>query len=276
MALYRANPADGIVWITGGATGIGRAVALHLAERGFTVVVTGRPIDPPITGLQAAKPFEGRLFDHPCDVRDADALAETVAAIEETHGPIALALLNAGQYLPVDGDRMTVGDFRQSYDVNVFGMINALVPVAERMRRRGGGQIALMGSVTAYLGLPSSAAYGSTKAAINILAESLRYDFDRDNIRLQVINPGFVRTPMTRDCAFVLPGMLSVNQAATRIVASLGGDRFEVNFPRRLSWPLKLLRIAPQRLRMSIVRKMARPPEGDLREPAVPAPTPAE
>ncbi|MBD0415017.1 SDR family NAD(P)-dependent oxidoreductase [Oryzicola mucosus] len=264
MALYRANPADGVVWITGGATGIGRAVALQLAERGFTVVVSGRDADPAIAALTAAKEFSDRLFDHPCDVRDAEAMARAVNEIEERYGPITLALLNAGQYIPVMGERLNVHDFRQTYEVNLFGIINGMVPLSERMQRRGGGQIVMMGSVASYFGLPSTAAYGATKAAINVMAESLRYDFDRMNIRLQVINPGFIHTALSRRSPFAMPGLMNVNSAAARIIKAMNTDRFEVSFPRRLTWTLKLLNLTPHRLRRAVIARATRPREQPL------------
>ena len=95
------------------------------------------------------------------------------------------------------------------------------MPVIERMRVRARGHIVLVGSVTAYFGWPTTAAYGGTKAAINILAESLKYDFDKMNVRIQVINPGFVDTPLTEKNLLPMPGLMPVNRASRRMARGL-------------------------------------------------------
>ena len=113
------------------------------------------------------------------------------------NGPIVLAIFNAGNYFPTRGERLEVLNFTRTFEVNLFGVINGLVPVADRMRERGRGHIVVVASVTSYFGWPTTAAYGASKAALNNMAEALKYDFDKLNIRIQVMNPGFVDTPLT-------------------------------------------------------------------------------
>ena len=108
-----------------------------------------------------------------------------------------LAVFNAGNYFPTRGERLDVLNFPRTYEVNCSASLNGLVPLAERMRERGRGHIAVVASVTSYFGWPTTAAYGASKAALNNMAEALKYDFDKLNIRIQVINPGFVDTPLT-------------------------------------------------------------------------------
>src|SRR5690606_34055133 len=145
-----------------------------------------------------AEGFPGRILPYPCDVTDEDGMERAVAAIEKEAGPIVLAILNAGVYLPTRGERMEATNLVRTFQVNLFGVIHGLVPVVDRMRARGHGHIAITGSVTAYFGLPSAAAYGATKAALNNMAEGLRFDFEKMNIRIQIVNPGFVETPLIR------------------------------------------------------------------------------
>ncbi|WP_292896185.1 MULTISPECIES: SDR family NAD(P)-dependent oxidoreductase [unclassified Nitratireductor] len=245
MALYRANPKDGVVWITGASTGIGRALAVRLAGRGYTVAATARAEDGLSSITREAEHLEGRIFVFPCDVMNEAGMERTVAQIEKNLGPITLAVFNAGTYLPVRGDRLETTNFVRSYQINVFGTLNGLIPVSDRMRDRGFGHIAVMGSVTSFFGMPSAAAYGSTKAALNNLVEGLRYDFEKLNIRTQIINPGFVATPLTKKTNFSMPALLTASEAARRIDRGIHQGGYEVAFPKRLVWPLKLLRLFP-------------------------------
>src|SRR5882757_8474959 len=123
---YRAKPADGVAWITGASSGIGRATARELARRGFTVAASARSADALEALSGEAKADSGRIIGHPCDVTDAAAMERAVAAIELAHGPIALAFLNAGISPPDGGLALDVQLFRKVFDVNVFGVVNGL------------------------------------------------------------------------------------------------------------------------------------------------------
>jgi NAD(P)-dependent dehydrogenase (short-subunit alcohol dehydrogenase family) len=246
MTLYRAKPADGVAWITGGSTGIGRQVALALAAEGYTVIATARA-QAELDEVSATAIASGhRVIGMLGDVTDEAAMGAIVERIEREHGPIALAIFNAGTYLPSHGERLEVHNFEKTFDVNLMGVVNGLVPVADRMRDRGFGQIAIVGSVTSYYGLPSAAAYGASKAALNSMAQSLKFDFDKLNIRIQVVNPGFVETPLTAKNKFKMPALMKVEQAAERMVDGFRKGGFEITFPRRLSWVLKAGGLLPQ------------------------------
>ena len=245
MSLYRAMPDDGVAWVTGASTGIGRQVALDLAREGYTVAATARNAERLAELAAGAKDLKGRIVAFPCDVTDDQAVCETVAAIEDKLGPIVLAVLNAGTYFPARGDALEIANFAKTYRLNVLGIINGLVPLVDRMRSRGRGQVAIMGSVSGYGGLPMAAAYGASKAALNNMAEALKFDFDKMNIRIQIINPGFVNTPLTARNNFPMPALMSVNKASTRIVEGLKTGGFEVTFPRRFTWFLKFINLFP-------------------------------
>lgn len=248
MTLYRADPSDGVAWVTGGSKGIGRALVLELARRGYAVAASARGADDLAALSAEAVGLAGRVVPFPCDVTDRDAMAATVQAIETEVGPIALAVFNAGSYFPTRGERLDVENFVKTYDVNLFGVVNGVVPAARRMQERGRGHIAIVGSVSGYFGWPSTAAYGATKAALNNMAESLKFDFDKLNIRIQVINPGFVDTPLTEKNAFPMPALMPAGKAAERIARGLKSGGFEITFPRRFTWPLKFIRLFPQPL----------------------------
>ncbi|WP_181701882.1 SDR family NAD(P)-dependent oxidoreductase [Chthonobacter albigriseus] len=252
MPLSHARPADGIAWVTGASSGIGRETALRLAARGWTVAVSARSADA-LTSLAAASP--GRIHAIPLDVTDHAAAAAAVARIEAEVGPIALALLNAGIYLPVRGESLAVEDFDRSIDVNLKGTVYTLLPVIEAMKRRGRGQIAVVSSVAGYGGLPTSAAYGATKAALFNLMASLKFDLDRLGILTQVVSPGFVDTPATASNPFPMPFLMTVENAADRLVAGLETGGYEITFPRRFTWGLKAINLLPYAAYFPLVRR---------------------
>ncbi len=248
MTLYRASAADGIAWVTGGSTGIGRQVVLDLAARGYKVVATARDQEQLDEVVATASRAGHRVVAMLGDVTGEDAMDRMVDAIERDHGPIVLAIFNAGTYLPSHGERLEVHNFEKTFAVNLMGVVNCLVPVADRMRDRGFGHIVVVGSVTSYYGLPSAAAYGASKAALNSIAQSLKFDFDKLNIRIQMVNPGFVDTPLTKKNKFAMPALMPVEKAAERMVRGIEKGGFEITFPRRLTWVLKAAGHLPQPL----------------------------
>lgn len=258
MTIYRADPAHGVAWVTGGSTGIGRSLGLDLARAGYTVAVSARYLDPLDGLIREAATFGGKIAAFPCDVTDEARMAETVAAIESSLGPIVLAVFNAGTYLPARGEALDIADFRRVYEVNVFGVLNGLVPVVESMRARGRGHIVLVGSATSWFGLPLAAAYGSSKAALNRIAEALRHDLVKLNIRIQVVNPGFVETPLTEGLEVAMPGLMPARSASARIARTIAKGRFETSFPRRLTFWVRLLALMPAEIRHRVVAYVTR------------------
>ena len=256
MGLYRANPEDGVAWITGASTGIGRSLALDLARQGYVVAATARDEERLATLILEAEPLRGRVLSFPCDVTEKGAMARTVAAVEAEAGPIVLAVFNAGSFFPTRGEKLDILNMLNTFELNLFGVIFGLVPAVERMRGRGRGQVVVVGSASAYFGWPSAGAYGGSKAALNNMAEALKHDFDRLNIRLQIINPGFVKTPLTARGKFSMPFLMPVERASARMAKAFQTGGFEINFPRRLTWPLKVVRMLPVPLRYWLVHKV--------------------
>ena len=245
MTTYTARPEDGSAWVTGASSGIGKALALRLADEGYTVYATARSTDDLAKLEEASQRLAGRIVAAPGDVTDADAMAGIAGKIDSDGKGLALCVFNAGIYLPVHGECLDVTDFDKTFAVNLSGVVRGLVPAIEQMKARGRGQIAIVSSVTGYGGLPTSAAYGATKAALINMAESLKFDLDKIGVRIQVINPGFVDTPATADNAFTMPALLQPEEAAKRVAGGLKSGSFEITFPRRFTYVLKALQFLP-------------------------------
>ncbi len=242
--IYRATPADGVAWVTGASAGIGRGVALELARRGYEVYATARRAEELQTLAEEAKGLKGSVRLAPGDVTDRPTIARLVAEIE-ARGPIALAFLNAGgSYPDAPGDFGGEG-FQRTFALNVQGVANSLNPVFNAMRERRRGQIAIVGSVAGYGGLPGSGAYGPSKAAIISLAVGARFSAERHNVTVQVVNPGYVKTPLTADNDFPMPFLMECDEACRRICDGFERGGFEIRFPRRLVWILKILGLLP-------------------------------
>jgi NAD(P)-dependent dehydrogenase (short-subunit alcohol dehydrogenase family) len=249
-----ATPTEGLFWITGASSGIGRAVALEAVRRGWRVVATARRAEE-LASLAAAAEGPGFIIEAPADVTDEGALVASIARVEADHGPIARAFLNAGLYLPVRAKPFEASKFHKSFAVNLGGTVNALAAVLPAMIARGQGQIAINASVAGYAGLPTSAAYGATKAGLINLAESLKFDCDNAGVLIQIVNPGFVKTPATDTNPFPMPFLQEVDVAARRVLDGMDRAAFEITFPRRFAYILKALGMLPYPLYFALVAR---------------------
>ncbi|MGD8429537.1 MAG: SDR family NAD(P)-dependent oxidoreductase [Ectothiorhodospiraceae bacterium] len=245
-----------LVFLLGASTGIGRALAEELARRGRRVVIGGRRRQT----LEAVVTDNPRLAEqlHPweVDVTDAQGMREAYAGVEAQFGPVDTLIVNAGDYEPMPVEDFDPALFRRLCDVNYLGPVNAIASALPAMRGRRRGQIIITASVAGYRGLPRSAPYSASKAAAINLAEALRPELARDGIILRVINPGFVRTRLTDKNRFEMPLITTPEKAATFIADRLDGGGFEIVFPRRLGWALKLMRVLPYRLFFAITARM--------------------
>jgi NAD(P)-dependent dehydrogenase (short-subunit alcohol dehydrogenase family) len=226
------------VWVTGASTGIGREIARQLAAAGAKVAVSAR-------SAEKLQSLGGGVCAFPLDVTDANAAADTVSRIESELGMIDLAVLGAGTYQPVSIDAIDPVLFKSTMTTNYLGVVNCLAALSPRMLGRGGGHISWIASVAGYVGLPKAAAYGPTKAALINLGECLYPEFRRRGVKISVINPGFVETPLTAQNDFEMPFLMKADEAARRTIEGLQRGGFEIAYPRRFAAILRLARLLP-------------------------------
>ena len=224
-------------WVIGASTGIGAEIARQLAEAGVKVAGSSRTI--------SASDETANLQAWPLDVTDAKAVAQTFAQIESAMGPIDLVLVSVGTYKPLGGFDLTLADHRAGIEVNYMGVVNVLEAILPNFRKKASGHIAWIASVAGYAGLPKSAAYGPSKAALINLAEGLKPELNRAGIALSIINPGFVKTPMTAGNDFPMPFLMEPQEAARLTIKGLAARKFEIAYPWRFVIILKVLKILP-------------------------------
>lgn len=246
----------GVAWITGASSGLGEALALRMARAGWRVAASARGAEKLAALERASAGGGGSIHAMPLDVTDAAATAATIARIEDKIGPIDQAVLNAGTHAPVRAAALEITDFQKLVDLNLMGTVHCLSPLLASMSARGAGRVAVVASVAGYRGLPTSAAYGMTKAGLINLAEALKPELDGLGVTLQVVNPGFVRTPLTDRNPFPMPFLMEVEDAAAALYRGLQSERFEIVFPRRFAYIMKVLRCLPTSLAFALTRRL--------------------
>ena len=237
--------------ITGSSSGIGAALATQLTANGHVVSGVARRKERLIALTKELNSFDG----YTADVGDTASLATAIDKAKAKSGAIDVAILNAGIYQPQDGIKIDPQIYANHMTINYLGVVNALAGLVPDMVREGEGHIAIVSSVAGWRGLPKSAAYGPTKAALISLAESLYFDLVPHGLKIQVICPGFVDSEATAVNDFEMPDLISADSAASAIISGMQGHDFSINFPKSFTRKMGLLRLLPDRLFFRLVVK---------------------
>ncbi|MGZ4431246.1 MAG: SDR family NAD(P)-dependent oxidoreductase [Gaiellales bacterium] len=239
----RRRPLPGSrVWVTGGSSGIGAALAGELATRGCRVAISARRAD----RLEQVASEHGMLAV-PVDVTDRTAMSGAAERIRTELGGLDIAVFNAGTWKPVDVLAWDSDVFRHHFDTNLMGLVHGIEAVLPAMRRAGQGTIVGVASVAGYRGFPRSQAYGATKAAEINMLEPLRIDLMRLGIDVLTVCPGFVRSELTALNRFPMPWLLEPEDAARRIADGIAKRKAEIVFPLPMMLTMKAVRMIPVR-----------------------------
>lgn len=236
------------IWIVGASSGIGASLARALADEGKDVVVSARSEDK----LKNVASYSDRIIPVQVDVTNRNSIGGAMGAI----GDFDSVIMCAGTYDADKVNEFTAERFNNHFKINVEGTGNVLEPVLKYFREKGRGHIAITASVAGYHGLPNALSYGPTKAALNNLAESLAIELYGTDISIQVINPGFVDTPLTKQNDFDMPMMITPEKAAQKILKGLKRGSFEITFPWAFSFILKTISILPKCISIPLIRKV--------------------
>ncbi len=244
------------VWLTGASSGIGESLALEIARRGARVALTARRAE--VLEVLAARIREsgGSAWSFPGDVTNLDQMKAVVSAIETTVGPIDLAIPNAGTHLFTKPEQFDSQEYLDLMNINYGGMLRCIEAVVPGMLSRQKGYIAPVASLAGVRGLPRAAAYGASKAAMNHFLESIRFHLKRHGITVTVINPGFVKTPLTDKNDFKMPFLVAADRSANIVCDGLERGMREIAFPWQMNLLVKFGRLLPAPIYERIVDKL--------------------
>ncbi|HEX4609727.1 MAG TPA: SDR family NAD(P)-dependent oxidoreductase [Urbifossiella sp.] len=234
-----------VVAVTGASSGIGWELARQLGAGGARVGLIARREEPlqQLAGLIRAA--GGTAAVSPADVSDHGQTTRAVAAVRDALGPVDLMIANAGVGMPTRLDPVNVADVEAMIRVNVLGVVYAFAAVLPEMLRHRAGHLAAVSSLAGYVALPGESAYCASKAAVNAYLAGLRAHLRGRGVRVTTLCPGFVRTPMTAANDFPMPGLLTAEDAARRMLRALARGRGVYNFPAVTSLLTGLTRWLP-------------------------------
>ena len=241
-----------VVWLVGASSGIGQACAQALHALGAHVVVSARNAE----RLQAWSQAHPGSLAVPCDVTDAASMARAAEAVWAWQGRLDCVVYAAGWYAPLRAQAWSLEQMLRHQQVNYIGALHCLDAVLPRMRAQGRGHISLISSVAGFRGLPRALAYGPTKAALAQLAETLYLDLQPEGLGVSVVHPGFVATPLTAQNDFEMPALITPEQAAQAMLQGWAQGAFAIEFPKRFTVVLRLLRCLPWRWYVPLVRRI--------------------
>jgi len=233
-------------WIVGASEGLGRAVATKVSRAGARVLLSARSEDR-LTEL--ANELTGPAEVVPCDVSDPDSVARAAEAVGDIDGLIYLA----GVYWPQPATEWSPEEVTAMADINFTGVCRVLGHVVPKMVARDAGHIVLTGSLSGFRGLPKSIGYAASKAGVMVLAEGMHADLKNTGVKVQLVNPGFVRTRLTEKNDFKMPQIMEPEAAAREVFEHISGDGFARNFPTGLATALRGMNLLPDALYFRIV-----------------------
>ena len=240
------------IWITGASSGIGKALAIKFANEGWGVAVSARRENL----LQELCKYNSNIHSFALNVENLENSKKIFENILKQLDHIDLCIFATGIYDPNTEKEINIEKMREVMNINFFGTVNCIKAVEKNFKEKKEGHISIVSSVAGYGGLPNSSGYGPSKAALINLAESLYFDFKKYNIRISLISPGFIKTPLTEQNTFNMPFIKKPEFAAKEIYEGLTkSSSFEIHFPKPLTLILKLLRILPYRVYLFLINK---------------------
>ena len=240
------------IWITGASSGIGRALAIKFSNEGWQVAASARR-ENLLNDLNKNNP---NIHAFVLDVKDEKSVRNVFQNILQKFETLDICVFATGIHDPEAEKKLSSEKIREIMETNFFGTLNCIMAVNSFFREKKDGHIAIVSSVAGYRGLPAASGYCASKAALTSLAESLYFDFKRKNVKVSLISPGFIKTPMTDRNTFPMPMIKSPEYAAEKIFVGLTKkNSFEIHFPKSFTILLKLLKIMPNWLFFWLVER---------------------
>ena len=241
-----------VIWITGASSGIGKALAIKFAENGWIVAASARRENL----LKELQNINQNIYPYPLDVTDIEKCKLTAKSIIDNLNSIDICVFGTGMHDPKSEKQFNLNKIREIMEVNYFGTMNSINSIYDYFSEKKNGQISIISSVAGYRGLPAAGAYCASKAALTSFTESLNFEMKMKNVRVSLISPGFIKTPMTDQNDFPMPMIKSPEFAANEIYKGLTKKKgFEIHFPKAFTLIMKFLQILPNGLYFKLVSK---------------------
>ena len=239
------------IWITGASSGIGKALAEKFALEGWKVAISARRKE--ILDEMAKRE---NISSYPLDVTNQNQIKDVFSKIINDFGNLDLCVFSSGTYDPKLEQEINIKQNQFVMETNFFGVLYCIKSVEKYFKDKKAGHISIVSSIAAYRGLPNSSGYGPSKAALTNLTESLYFDFKKHNVRISLVSPGFIKTPLTDKNEFRMPFIKSPEFAAEKMFNGLTKTQsFEIHFPKALTIILKFLRILPYKIYLYLIDK---------------------
>ena len=239
-----------VIWITGASSGIGKALSIKFAQEGWIVAASARR-----EGLlQELTKIDQNIHSFPLDVTNPEQCKKVFEDIKNKFNNIEISIFGTGIHDPNSEKKFNLDKIREIMEVNYFGTMNSINSVYDYYNDKKSGQISIISSVAGYRGLPAAGAYCASKSALTSFTESLRFEMIRKNVRVSLVSPGFIKTPMTDQNDFPMPMIKSPEFAAEQIYIGLTKKTgFEIHFPKAFTFFLKFLRILPHGIYFKLI-----------------------
>ena len=241
-----------VIWITGASSGIGKALTIKFAENSWIVAASARRENL----LEELQNINQNINPYPLDVTDIEKCKLTAKSIIDNLNSIDICVFGTGMHDPKSEKQFNLDKIREIMEVNYFGTMNSINSIYDYFSEKKNGQISIISSVAGYRGLPAAGAYCASKAALTSFTESLNFEMKMKNVRVSLISPGFIKTPMTDQNDFPMPMIKSPEFAANEIYKGLTEKKgFEIHFPKAFTFIMKFLQILPNGLYFKLVSK---------------------
>lgn len=243
------------IFITGASSGLGKALAESYAAPDKCLFLCGRNKERLYETAANCKEKGAEVYTYLFDVTDAFAVQEAILNADGVH-PIDLLIANAGISGGVLGEPEGGAQTRQIFNTNVFGVVNSVLPTLERMRKRKSGQVVVISSIAGYRGLPYAPAYSASKSCVKAWGEALRGWLKDENIKVNVVCPGFIKTPLTDANAFKMPFLMQPTRAAKIIIKGIAKNKPIIAFPLPMAFGAWLMSALPACIIHPILRHL--------------------
>lgn len=235
-----------IVLLTGASSGIGKALALAMAERGAILGLVARREELLKTLKEKIEQNGGTVRYFECDVTEKEKLFEAAENLRNEFGKIDIMIANAG----IGGNNKETRNLEADavakvININLLGAVNSVAAVLPNMLELKSGQLVAVSSLAGIRGLPKSAAYSASKAGMTAFFESVRLDVQHKGVAITIIQPGFIKTPLTSGRASKMPFIMELEEAIPLFLSSIENQKKFAAFPWQLATFVKIGRIFP-------------------------------